>query len=249
MSKSIIITGASTGIGKALAYELAERGYSIGLTARRLELLQEIKKDIEDKYSSSNPLVEVAALDVCEEERIFEVISQLSKELGGLDIIIINAAVTGVNRTGKGDFNVDKNIIQTNLIGAMATVDAAATIFRDAGQGHIVGISSIAAYSPIPGSAAYSASKAGFSCYLKAVRSELKNKNITVTTLHPGFIKTDMTLGIKNTPFMITAETCATIMADLIEKKVASSTVPVFPWGALTTLLKVAPDSIMSKLW
>jgi len=116
-----------------------------------------------------------------------------------------------------------------NLIGAIATVDAAAAYFLDKGKGHIVGTSSVAAFRGMPRSSAYSASKAGFAIYLEAVRAELYKKNIDVTVLYPGYIDTPFNERLKSRPFLISVEKGAGIIVRLIEKKVKSSTVPVYP--------------------
>lgn len=241
-----IITGASSGIGKALAFEMAKQGYQLGLVARRLDVLEQVKSDIQNQIPNAQR-IEVATLDVAQDETILPTLEQLSQTLGGAHIIIANAGITAVNRTGTDNFAKDKRVIQVNLIGGMATVDAAAKIFRAAGGGHIVGISSVSAWLGIPGSSAYSSSKAGFSNYLKAVRAELRKKNIHVTTIHPGFIDTDIAEGMNKKPFVISAEKAAKEIVRNIQKKKNSVIIPSLPWSLITKLITVLPENLVTR--
>ncbi|OUS25746.1 short-chain dehydrogenase [Gammaproteobacteria bacterium 45_16_T64] len=246
LQKTAIITGASSGIGKALAFEMAQKGYNLGLVSRRLEALEQVRTDIKQQCSN-NINIEIETLDVAEDHTILPVLEKLSNTLGGTDIIVANAGITAVNRTGTGNFSVDRNVIQINLIGAMATVDAAAALFRKQKKGHIVGISSVTAWVGIPGSSAYSSSKAGFTTYLQAVRGELRKKNIQVTTIHPGFIDTDIAENMGSKPFVISAKKAAGQMLSAIEKKKSSVIVPNLPWSVVTKLITLLPEKIVAR--
>jgi len=250
--KKVIITGASSGIGKALAYEYAQNGYALGLVARRLDRLEHLQNDLA-QYGSP---VAIRSLDVANDQDILPVFESLSEELGGLDIVIANAGITAVHRTGKDDFEINRKVVQINLISAMATVDAAATLFRKTSQfknrtpsGQIVGVSSVSAFRGIPGSAAYSGSKAGFSNYLGAVRMELKNKGIAVTTVHPGFVATELADDMDKYPFVITAKKAAQAIFKGIHKQEANIIVPKLPWSALSRLVTILPDQLVSKVF
>lgn len=243
---NVIITGASSGIGKALAIELAKRGYRLGLAARRLDVLEQVKREILAEVPNAQP-VEVATLDVANDETVHPALVSLANNLGGVDIVIANAGITATKGTGKGDFATDRQVIQVNLIGAMATVDAAARIFRASGGGHIVGMSSVSAWVGIPGSGAYSSSKAGFTNYLKAVRAELRKKNIKVTTIHPGFINTDIAEGMDKKPFVIDADKAAIEMANAIQKQKENVIVPSLPWSLVTKLMSILPEKFVAK--
>ena len=246
MLNSVVITGASSGIGKALAYEFAGRGYNLGLVARRLDVLEEIKSDIEQQHQVQ---VEVATCDVADSDSIFPVLEDLKKRLNQIDIVIANAGISGINKTGTGKFDKDRRIMQVNVIGAMATVDAAAQLFRQQKYGHIVGISSVAAFVSIPGSAAYSASKAALSNYLQAVGIELEKHHIKVTAVHPGFVKTDLAPNMEKYPFVIEADKAARDIVDGILKGKKSITVPNMPWSLIRRLLPLVPGSVMGKVF
>lgn len=245
MIKSVAITGASSGIGKAIAYEFARRGASLVLLARRLELLQALAEDIRAQY----PTVQVhcLSLDVAQTETLYPALEQAQSLLGHLDCVIANAGITGVNKTGAGDFSRDQQIIQVNLVGGMATIDAAARLFRQQGGGTAVGISSVSAFRGIPGSAAYSASKAGFSSYLDTTRIELKKHGIQVIAVHPGFVKTEIAPNMEKYPFVISAEQAARDIVDGIVKGKSNIIVPALPWSVLGRVIPFMPDAVIEK--
>ncbi|MEH6449723.1 MAG: SDR family oxidoreductase [Oleispira sp.] len=248
MTKSVVITGASSGIGAALAHEFASRGYNIALCARRIEKLESLKNTLSEKFS--NIKVITSALDVNDLETVPTVLSEIKSSLGNLDIVIANAGITGVRRTGSGDLSIDKSILQTNLFGAIATVDAAVAIFREQGFGQIVGMSSFSAFRGIPGSAAYSASKAALTNYLQAVGTELyRKKDIKVTVIHPGFIRTEIDDNIDKFPFVIDADKAARTMANAIEKGKSDIVVPSWPWAILRSVMPKLPESVVAKIF
>lgn len=248
MTKSVVITGASSGIGAALAREFANRGYSIALCARRIDKLESLKKELAEQ--NSHIKVMSAALDVNELETVPRVLTEIKSELGTIDIVIANAGITGVRRTGSGDLTVDKQVLQTNLYGAIATVDAAIAIFREQNFGHIVGMSSFSAFRGIPGSAAYSASKAALTNYLQAVGTELyRKKDIKVTAIHPGFIRTEIDDNIDQFPFVIDADKAAKTMANAIEKGKKDVVVPRWPWAVLRNVMPKLPESVLAKIF
>ena len=247
MAKGIVfITGASSGIGKALATELARRGYDLGLFARRLEVLEALAGELR---ASHGVRVEVAALDVARDETVHEAVSALRERLGGLDVMVANAGVTAINRTGAGDISKDKHVIAVNLVGAIATLDAAAKHFRAQKRGHLVGLSSIAAFSPIPGSGTYSATKAALSMWLRAARIELRTKNIDVTAVHAGFVKSELTPKMEKYPFVIEADEAARAIADAIEARRDDVVVPAWPWKAILAATRVIPERWMPKMF
>jgi len=246
MKKSILITGASSGIGKALAFEMAGKGCSLALTARRTEALEKIREEIRE----TNPSVQVLirGLDILDYKEVQESVKALAEELGGLDIVFANAGIGLGERAGRGQFEKAKRTVEVNLIGAIATVDAATALFLEQGRGHIVGTSSVVAFRGMPRNAAYCASKAGFATYLESLRAELYRKSIDITVLYPGYIDTPLNDMLPNRPFLISVEKGAAIISRMIEKKVKSSTVPVFPWNIVGRLFKILPTSVISKM-
>ena len=246
MNKTVIITGASSGIGAALATAFASKGYNLGLAARRIDKLEALARQLEDTYHVQ---VAITALDVQQDSQVAPALSRLAQELGQVDIVVANAGVTGVRRSGSGDIAIDKTIFQTNVIGAIATLDAATKIFLAQGHGHLVGMSSFSAFSPLPTSAAYSASKAALTNYMNAMRLELINKKINVTVIHPGFIKTDIAPDMDKYPFVIEADVAAQQMVRAIEINKANVIVPAMPWKAAKGLMKLMPDPLLAMMF
>jgi short-subunit dehydrogenase len=242
-NQTVVITGASSGIGRALAAEMASRGYALGLTARRIALLEKFRDELQASHGK-DLRVELATLDVCNTDSVGPALHDLFDRLGGIDTIVVNAGANDVTRIGGGHLDEELNLIQTNLAGAIATINAATEHFLRRGKGHIVGISSLAALQPIAGQAAYCASKAGISMYLDSARVELKRKGISVTDILPGYIKTDIVEGVDigKLPFAIPADQAAREMTRLIERRVKSGVVPAFPWKLVRPFLGHLPE-------
>lgn len=245
-SKSIVITGASDGIGKALAWEMASRGYHLGLSARRIERLQTLKLELQSKYPAIKVFVQ--AMDVTAYDQQKAVLSVFKKDLGMIDILVVNAGIAIAGKVGVSPLTDQLTVIDTNLKGAIATVSVGLNIFREQGGGHLVATSSIAAFRGLSRNAAYCASKSGLTTFMEAVRVETYKENIDVTILHPGYIDTDINRGLASRPFVIDVEKGARIYARLIERKVRSATVPQFPWNMVGPLLKILPTSVIAKM-
>jgi NAD(P)-dependent dehydrogenase (short-subunit alcohol dehydrogenase family) len=209
-------------------------------------VLVEIKEQIE--RGTAGARVETLVLDVGDSAAVLAGIPALAARLGRVDLVIANAGVGGERFAGHEDFAHDEQVVHTNLVGAMATVDAAVKLFRAAGGGHIVAVSSVAGYRGLPGHGAYSASKAGLNAYLEAVRAEVEDANIVVTTLAPGYIDTPINQHMKSRPFLVSAEVGAQRAADLIERGVRVSPVPVFPWNAVGFVMRTLPDFIWYRV-
>jgi NADP-dependent 3-hydroxy acid dehydrogenase YdfG len=241
VAKTVFITGASSGIGRALALALAGRGYDLFLTARRLELLENVRTEVEALAPGRR--VEVRQLDVNDDADVARAITEAAEKFGRCDIVVANAGVSNSGRVGEGNVDRARLIVETNLLGLIATVDAAVALFRRQGGGHVVGLGSVAGVRGLPGASSYSASKAGVAAYLESVRAETYSEPITVTTLAPGYIDTPINQDLKSRPFLIDVQNGARIMADMIEREVEYSTVPRLPWTILAPLLRVLPTS------
>jgi NAD(P)-dependent dehydrogenase (short-subunit alcohol dehydrogenase family) len=150
-------------------------------------------------------------------------------------------------RTGTTEADA-RRVIQTNVIGAIATVEAAAEHLVSRGAGQIVGISSLASLQAMPKQAAYCASKAAFSMYLDAARLELKRKNVAVTSILPGFVVTDIMPKIEKFPFAVPAAQAAREIVTLIEQRKPVGVVPAWPWKWLRPFFGHFPDSLWNKL-
>ncbi len=246
MSSSVMITGASSGIGSALARELAARGHNLALCARRIDQLEALRASIHQQHPAVQ--VEIQTLDVTRYDQIGPVLESLARALDGLDIVVVNAGISLGEKIGRGQFTKCLRTVETNLLGAMATVDAAVAHFVARGGGHIVGVSSIMAFRGLPRIAAYSASKAGLATYLNALRPYLRRQGIDITIFYPGYIDTPLNDRLPHRPFLISAEKGARLMAAKIDRKVKSAAIPAWPWALVKWLLRIAPDRLMAGM-
>lgn len=245
--KAVIITGASSGIGKALAFEFAKNGYSLGLTARRYDMLKLVQQEIQEQFGKEIQ-IELRVLDVTIYRDVFRVLKELNFALGGFNVLVVNAGIAGSKKVGTGNFQSDKSIIETNVIGAIACVDAGVEILRSQKKpGQIVGISSVAGLRGLPGHASYSASKAAFTAYLEAVRLETGNKEIKITTILPGFIDTPINQHLKKRPFVISVEEGARKIHKAIQKQKKVAIVPWYPWWFFKLIAPFLPERLLNK--
>ncbi len=243
-NRSILITGATRGLGANLARHFAERGYRLALTGRSREALETMARELERSAAQ----VVVEPLDVVEYDAIPGAIRRCAGQLGGLDIVVINAGIAPATPVGQGQLERIRQIIDVNLTAAVLTAEAAVELFREQGHGQIVGITSIAGVRGMRTQGIYCATKAGFGRYLEALRCETRGQGITVTELAPGFIDTELNRMIKNRPFVVSAEKGTRIMADLIERKVRFRYVPPWPWTVVAQVLKWVPDGVMARM-
>lgn len=243
MAKTVFLTGASGGLGEGMARALAKRGYALALTGRRTDKLEALAEELR---RAGAPAAIVLSLDVTDYASVPRVLQDAAAQLGGLDIVIANSGIGGATPVGRGDFDAARRVIETNLLGAMATVDAAVELFRKQGRGHVVGVTSVAAVRGLPNQGAYSASKSGLSRYLEAVRAEAQGSAIRVTDLAPGFIDTELNRHMPSRPFVVSAEKGTEAMVSLIEAGVPFAYVPRMPWTPLAQLLKLLPTRFLT---
>jgi short-subunit dehydrogenase len=189
--KVVFITGASSGIGRSLAVELGRKGASMGLLARRVEILGEIVKEVEEAGGSALAL----PADVRDAEAVRVAADQLREKFGRVDVLVANAGV-GVTTDAK-DLQAKEvaDVIGINVLGAVNSVTAVLPEMIEQGSGQLVAISSLAAYRGLPKSGAYCASKAALSAFFESLRVDLLKSGVNVTIIHPGFIKTPLTAG------------------------------------------------------
>ena len=223
-----MITGASSGIGRGLAKELAGRGASVGLVARRADALKELQAEIE---TAGGHALAVAG-DVGDASSIKLATDTIANELGPIDVLIANAGVgTSTDGSQVSGEEVAK-VINVNVIGAANSVSAVLPQMVERRKGQLVVISSLAAYRGLPKSAAYCASKAAVSAMFESLRLDLAPKGIDVTIIHPGFIKTPLTAGRDaQMPFLMELDDAVKKIAHAIERRKKSY---AFPWQLAT---------------
>jgi hypothetical protein len=239
----MFVTGASSGIGEALAMEFARRGYDLALAARRVERLEALAGRLR---SAGAGRVLCLPLDVTDFPSIEVALGRAAAEFGRLDVVVANAGVGYSLPVGKGRIDEVRRTLDTDLTGAIATIEYSLPILRAQGGGHIVAITSIAGSRGMPFLGAYSAAKAGLHRYVQALRAEVYREPIDVTELAPGYIDTDMNRGVPNRPFVIPVERGAVIMARMIERKVGFRYVPVWPWTLVAPVLKFLPARLLA---
>ncbi|OGU56116.1 MAG: hypothetical protein A2X64_05455 [Ignavibacteria bacterium GWF2_33_9] len=248
-SNSVLIIGASRGIGKALAFEFAKNGWDLFLASRDIENLKTIKSEIESKYSVD---CIITVLDVTSDKDYELVFSKIRNQNHNLDLIILNSGISKPINLSEIDENIIRQIFETNFFGIVRGMKFAVDYFKIIGKGHIATVSSLADARGFPGSSAYVASKTAISHFTEAASIELRKSNINVTLIKPGFVITDMTANHKFTmPFLISAEKSAKIIYSGIKKGKKQIYFPL-PTAIGSYLIKILPGFIfryLTKFW
>ncbi|HEY8711899.1 MAG TPA: SDR family NAD(P)-dependent oxidoreductase [Thermoanaerobaculia bacterium] len=242
MSRNAIITGASSGIGSALARELARRGWSIALLARRGELLEELRK------TSATTSVAIAC-DVTEAPAVERAARRAEQELGGpFDLAIANAGVSIPGHATKFNLVEAEQMIRVNVIGMMNLFAAVIPSMVERRTGRFAGVASIAGLRGMPTAAAYSASKAAMQNFLEASRIELAPYGVGVTIVNPGFIATAMTEKNKfKMPFLMQADDAARVIADGVERGKRVIEFPR-PMSIMMRMMRHVPDALYDRM-
>jgi len=245
--KNILITGASSGLGYTMARMYAEQGRNLALCARRVERLEELKAEIAS--ISPDIVVSIRPLDVNDHDQVFEVFKLFADDLGHLDRVIVNAGMGMGAPLGTGYFNANKQTATTNFVSAIAQCEAALELFRAQNHGHLVTISSVSAMRGFRRAmTVYAATKAALTNLSEGIRVDLLGTPIKVTTIHPGFIRSEINEKVENALFMVDTETGCKSILKAIEKEGANSFVPSWPWELLARVMKVLPLSIVKKM-
>ncbi len=242
-----IIIGASAGLGAALARRLAREGYSLALVARREDKLEALCDEINQTYGPGRAYA--YGHDVAECEKVPDLLRKMVANLGGLDLVIFCAGVNyppgGID---KYNFNNDRKMIETNLIGAMAWLTPIAELFQSAKAGQIVGIGSVAGDRGRVGNPGYNTSKAGLATYLEALRNRLTRSGVNVLTVKPGFIQTDMLKAAQGgTPFVIPPEKAADDIWKAMQKRRQVIYTPSL-WRWIMLAIRHTPSFIFRRL-
>ena len=244
--QKILITGASSGLGAGMARKFAAKGRDLALCARRTDMLDELKTELSQQYPGIT--VAVAELDVNDHEQVPKVFAALAAELGGIDRIIVHAGSGKGAPRGTGKLWANKATIETNLVAALVQIETAIEMFKKAGGGHLVLVSSVLGNKGVPGiKAAYAASKAGVSSLGESLRAEYVKGPIKVTVLEPGYIESEMTAKSASTMLMVDNDTGTKAMVDAIEREPGRAAVPTWPWAPLVLLLKVLPPRLAAR--
>ena len=240
MSKKIWITGASTGIGKALALKFAEEGWQVAASARRENLLQDLNR--------SNPNVHAFPSDVTDEIKAKSIFQEIIKKFQTLDICVFCTGIHDPESEKKLNAEMIRKIMETNFFGTINCIMAVNSYFREKKNGHISIVSSVAGYRGLPAASGYCASKAALTSLAESLYFDFKRYNVRISLVSPGFIKTPLTDKNKfPMPMIKTPEYAAEKMFIGLTKK---NTFEIhFPktFTMLVKLLKIMPNWLF--LW
>ena len=227
--KVVFLTGASSGIGEALAIEISKSGAVLGLLARREELL----KQLAEKCGAAGGTARYFACDVTDAAAVQKAADDLRAEFGRIDILIANAGIGGNNKETRAlEPEFVKQVIDINLMGAVNSVYAVLPQMLERGAGQLVAISSLAGFRGLPKSAAYSASKGAMTNLFESIRLDVQHEGVAVTIIQPGFIRTPLTSGRKNKlPFLMELEDAVPLFLKAIERRKKFA---AFPWQLAT---------------
>jgi short-subunit dehydrogenase len=248
MRKTILITGASSGLGAEMARQFAARGHDLALCARRTDKLGALRDEIHEHHPDRR--IEVRALDVTDDDQVFAVFKAFKADFGDVDRVVVNAGLGKGAPLGTGRYDANKQTAMTNFVAALAQTEAAMEIFREQGAGHLVMISSMSAVRGMPKTlTTYAATKVGVAHLAEGLRAELHGTPIKVTVLYPGYIRSEMNEKVaQSTPLMASTEKGVRAMVDAIAKEKASAHVPALPWAPMSVVMRHAPMSLFRKL-
>ncbi|MHC4892035.1 MAG: SDR family NAD(P)-dependent oxidoreductase [Planctomycetota bacterium] len=225
-----LVTGASSGIGAGLAAELARRGVHVVACARRRDRLDQLASEVR----GTGGRIDVFELDVRDVDAVRNRITEHDTAVGGFDLVIANAGVGRAAHAERLGFDEVRATLETNVVGACATLMAGLECMRPRGRGTLCGISSLASLGGMPTSGAYSASKAALATFIETLRIDLDRSEIEVIDVQPGFVSSEMTDGQPHPqPFKWSTERAVLRIVNDLERGRAIST---FPWQLSTPL-------------
>ena len=231
--RAVFITGGTTGIGMELAKYYLGKGWKVGVCGRD-------RHKFDENFTAHRDNVTFYHVDVSERAEIKAAIADFSKSIG-LDLLIANAGIGYKLKTKLPDFDYSYKMVHVNLLGVMYSFEGALDVMIPRGKGQLVAVSSIAGYNGLPGVSAYSATKAAVQKYAESLHLDLKQFNIDVTTICPGFVDTPLTQANHHPmPFMVKAPKAAKLIARAIEKKKMIYAFP-FLFAAIVRMISMLP--------
>lgn len=242
----IFITGASSGMGQALARRYAQAGWRLALLARRGELLQQWI----DEQGWGPQVAQAYGADVSQPDQVAQAAQRCVSQQGWPDVVVANAGISvGMDMADARDLAVLQDTLSTNVAGVAATFQPFVQAMRDRGSGTLVGVASVAAVRGLPGHAAYCASKAAVVALCESLRGECRGSGVRVVTLLPGYVATPLTAGNRYPmPFLMSADEFARQAFRAIEAGVSERVIP-WPMAVVAALLKVLPNAWFDRLF
>ncbi len=241
--QTAVITGASSGLGWALAKELSSQGCRVGLLARRQDKLDALAQEIR----AAGGTAAAVSASVADREQTNTGIRTLREQLGPIDLLIACAGVGLPTQLEPLNLKEVDNMIKVNLLGVVYAIAGVLPEMLERGRGHLVAISSLASYKGLPGESGYCASKAAVNVYMEGLRIQLRSRGIHVTTVCPGFIETAMTaVNTFHMPGLMSAQKAAHLIVRAVARKRKVFNFPL-RMTMLTKLTRWLPDWIVAR--
>ncbi len=240
-----IVTGASSGIGRALAVRLAADGLRVGLIARRGDLLESLSGEI----AAAGGTAAAAVADVGDRAALRNAVAEIEGRLGPADVMVANAGFGAITRLDPLNIDEVERMIRVNVMGVIYSIEAVLPGMLARRGGQLLAVSSLAGDKGLPGESAYCASKAAVNVYMEGLRIALRGRGVVVTTVCPGFVQTPMApMDAALTPFVMSAEAAAGRIARLIARRRGG--VHRFPrrMAMLMAMIARLPDAVVARL-
>jgi len=245
--KKAVLIGAAGGIGMQLARRLAREGYVLAMLDRSKEALETLSDEINQTYGETRAAI--YEHDVTKYDQVPDLFRRVVADLGGLDLFVYVAGVIYFPMMDEFNFTEDYKMVEVNLLGAMAWMSEVAPVFQSMGGGQIVGVSSVAGDRGRVSNPGYNTSKAGFTCYLEALRNRLTRHGVNVITIKPGQVKTGV-FKLPNAPkpvLAVTPEQAADGIWNAIQKRVQVSYIAGI-WRWVMLVIRHVPSVIFRRL-
>jgi short-subunit dehydrogenase len=241
----VLLTGAAHGIGRATALALAARGTPMGLIDRDGSALAALVQDLKERGAT----IADATVDVTDRDGLHRAVASIEAAIGPIEVVVACAGIGKLTLVPELDTTSLRQTLEVNLVGVAQSIEAVLPGMIARGQGHIVGVASVAGYRGFPWMISYSASKAALIAYLEALRPGLRRRGVTVTTACPGFVRTRMSTSVpyQRPVKMIEPEDAARHLVRAVERRPRNC---VFPWNIRIGLaiLKYMPDRLFDRL-
>jgi short-subunit dehydrogenase len=244
MKPVVLITGASSGIGRALALALGSAGYRVGLVARRRDRLETAVATIE----AAGGTAAAAAADVGDRTGLRAAVAAIERGLGPVGVLVANAGFGAPTRIDPLNTAEVEATFRVNVLGVVYAVETVLPGMLARHAGHLLAVSSLAAFKGLPGESAYCASKAAVNAYMEGLRIALRPRGVAVTTVCPGFVATEMTPIDSAAPFQMSAEAAARRIARVIARRRPGVVRFPFPMALVTALVARLPDALVARL-
>ena len=240
-----IVVGASSGIGAEIARQLAADGCAVALLGRREDELQKVAAAI---AASGRGSAIVCKHDVTQYDTVPAVLDQLTRQLGGLDLLVYASGIMHTPGEGEYDFVRDREQIEVNLLGAMAWTTPVVAMFEARRAGTVIGISRIAGERGRRTFPGYSTSKAAFTTWLEALRNKASRAGVNIVTVKPGFVDTPMTTAIERKPMVISAEKAASLILGAARRGDSASVFVPAQWWLVAMILRHIPSFLFRRV-